>query len=98
MAMYFSLYWHFIIMVLLVMIFSGVMAFRFPRFPFSIVLMASGIIGYIYGVMTNLDEIAFIFIVINVFYSIVPIVLIEWAMYMRHKADEWEMQKSLLPK
>ncbi|WP_431030341.1 hypothetical protein [Lysinibacillus sp. LZ02] len=98
MAMYFSMYWHFIIMAMLVMIFSGVIGFRFPRFPFYIVLIASGVIGYVYSVLTNLEELFFVFIIANVYMSIVPIVLIEWAVYMRKKADEIEMHMSLVQK
>ncbi|MFF5994544.1 hypothetical protein AAGS61_07265 [Lysinibacillus sp. KU-BSD001] len=98
MAMYFSMYWHFIMMVVLVMVFSGVIGFRFPRFPFYMVLIASGIIGYVYSVLTNLEELFFVFIIANVYMSLVPIVLIEWAMYMRKKADEIEMHMSLVQK
>lgn len=92
MAMYFSMYWHFIVMVVLVMILSGYIGFRFPRFPFYIVLIASGLIGYGYSVMTHLQEISYVFIIFNVYIAIVPIILIEWGIYMRNKANELEIK------
>lgn len=98
MAMYFSMYWHFIIMIVVVMIYSGIISIRFPRFPFFIVLIANGIVGYVYSVMTHLQEIAYVFIISNVYMSIVPIIVIQWGIYMRGKADEIELQKDLLTK
>lgn len=94
MAEYFSMYWHFIVMVMLVMIISGYIGFRLPRFPFYIVLIASGIVGYVYSVMIHMQEISYVFIISNVYMSIVPIIVIQWGIYMRGKADEIEMKMS----
>ena len=95
MAMYFSMYWHFIVMVVFVMIISGYIGFRFPSFPFYIVLIASGIVGYGYSVMTKLQELSYIFIISNVYMSIVPILIIHWGIYMRQKADGINLNSSI---
>lgn len=91
MAMYFLMYWHFIMMIVLVMIFSGIVGFRFPRFPFFIILIVNGIIGYVYGAIMHLQEIFYVFVMANVYMSIVPIIVIQWGIYMRGRADEVEM-------
>ena len=92
MGMYFSMYWHFIVMVTLIMILSIVISFRFPRFPFYIVLIGSGFIGYVYAVMAHLGEFSFNLIAANVYAAFVTTLLVKWGYYLRQKADEMERQ------
>ena len=91
MGMYFLTYWHFILMITLMMILSIVISFRFPRFPFYIVLIGSGLIGYVYAVMVNLEEFSFNLIAANVYATFIATLLVKWGYYLRKKADEMEM-------
>ena len=86
------MYWHFLVMVMLIMIVAGAIVFLFPRFPFYIVLVGSGLIGYVYATMAYLEDILFIIIAVNVLAMPIPIVLAKWTYYLKHKADEMERQ------
>ena len=94
MAVYFSTYWHFIVMVTLIMILSIVISFRVPRFPFYIVLIGSGLIGYVYTVMVHLGEFSLNVIATNVYAAFIATLLVKWGYYLRQKADEIEMQRN----
>ncbi len=92
MGMYFSMYWHFPVMVMLIMIISGVISFRFPRFPFYIVLIGSGLIGYVYAFMADLAQFSLNLIAANVYAAFIVTLLVKWGYYLRRKADEMEKQ------
>ena len=92
MGMYFSMYWHFPVMVMLIMIISGVISFRVPRFPFYIVLIGSGLIGYVYAFMADLAQFSLNLIAANVYAAFIVTLLVKWGYYLRQKADEMEMQ------
>ena len=92
MGMYFSMYWHFIVMVTLIMILSIVISFRFPRFPFYIVLIGSGLIGYVYAFMADLAQFSLNLIAANVYAAFIVTLLVKWGYYLRKKADEMERQ------
>jgi len=86
------MYWHFPVMVMLIMIISGVISFRFPRFPFYIVLIGSGLIGYVYAFMADLAQFSLNLIAANVYAAFIVTLLVKWGYYLRQKADEMEMQ------
>ena len=86
------MYWHFLVMVMLIMIVASSIGFLFPRFPLYIVLIGSGLIGYVYATMAYLEDILFILIAVNVFAMLIPILLAKWIYYLKHKADEIEKQ------
>ena len=92
MAMYFSMYWHFPVMVMLIMIISGVISFRVPRFPFYIVLIGSGLIGYVYAFMVDLAQFSLNVIAANVYAAFIVTLLVKWGYYLRQKANQMEMQ------
>ena len=92
MAMYFSMYWHFPVMVMLIMIISGVISFRVPRFPFYIVLIGSGLIGYVYAFMADLAQFSLNLIAANVYAAFIVTLLVKWGYYLRQKANQMEMQ------
>ena len=92
MAMYFSMYWHFPVMVMLIMIISGVISFRVPRFPFYIVLIGSGLIGYVYAFMVDLAQFSLNLIAANVYAAFIVTLLVKWGYYLRQKANQMEMQ------
>ena len=92
MGMYFSMYWHFPVMVMLIMIISGVISFRVPRFPFYIVLIGSGLIGYVYAFMADLAQFSLNLIAANVYAAFVTTLLVKWGYYLRQKANQMKMQ------
>ena len=92
MGMYFLTYWHFIVMVILIMVLSIVISFRVPRFPFYIVLIGSGLIGYVYTVMVHVGEFSLNVIAANVYAAFIATLLVKWGYYLRQKADQMEMQ------
>ena len=92
MAIYFSMYWHFPVMVILIMILSIVISFRVPRFPFYIVLIGSGLIGYVYAFMADLAQFSLNVIAANVYAAFIVTLLVKWGYYLRKKADEMEKQ------
>ena len=92
MGMYFLTYWHFIVMVILIMIFSIGISVRVPRFPFYIVLIGSGLVGYVYASMTDLAQFSLNLIAANVYAAFIATLLVKWGYYLRQKADQMEMQ------
>ena len=90
MGMYFLTYWHFIVMVALIMILSMGISVRAPRFPFYIVLIGSGVVGYVYAFMTDLALFSLNLIAANVYAAFIATLLVKWGYYMRQKADEME--------
>ena len=92
MGMYFLTYWHFIVMVMLIMILSIGISVRVPRFPFYIVLIGSGLVGYVYAFMTDLTQFSLNVIIANVYAAFIATLLVKWGYYMRQKADQMELQ------
>ena len=92
MGMYFLTYWHFIVMVILIMILSIFISFRVPRFPFYIVLIGSGLIGYVYAFMTDLEQFSLNLFAANVYAAFIATLLVKWGYYLRKKVNEMEMQ------
>ena len=92
MGMYFITYWGFMVMVTLIVILSIVISFRFPRFPFYIVLIGSGLIGFVYAFTTDLGKFSLNLIACNVYAAFIATLLVKWGYYLRKKADETERQ------
>ena len=92
MGMYFLTYWDFIVMVTLIMILSIVISFRFPRFPFYIVLIGSGLLGFVYAFTADLEQYLFNLIAANIYAAFIATVLVKWGYYLRQKADKVERQ------
>ena len=92
MGMYFSTYWHFIVMVILIMIFSIGISVRVPRFPFYIVLIGSGLVGYVYTVTVHVGQFSLNVIAANVYAAFIATLLVKWGYYLRQKADQMETQ------
>ncbi len=75
---------------MVLMIISGLICFIFPRFPSYIILAVSGLIGFIYAVITNVFDLAIFIILINMTVSSIPIVMVKYAFYLHRKANEME--------
>ncbi|WP_427110098.1 hypothetical protein [Lysinibacillus xylanilyticus] len=92
MAFYFLLYWHFLLMVMLIIIFAGSITFLFPRFPSIVVLVISGLIGLVYSILIDFTNARYFFISINVIVTSIPIILIRYLLFLKRKAEEMEVE------
>lgn len=87
-AFYFLIWWHFLVMIMVIMIISGIVCFLFPRFPSFIIILTSGFIGYLYSLIINGEALAFIIITINIVVSIIPVLLVKYVLFLQRKAME----------
>ncbi|MFJ6264624.1 hypothetical protein [Lysinibacillus xylanilyticus] len=88
----FLLYWHFLVMVMLIIIFAGIISFLFPRFPSIVVLIISGLMGFVYSICMDFKDGSLFFISINVVVTSIPILLIKYLLFLKRKAEEMEKE------
>jgi len=92
MAFYFLLYWHFLLMVMVIMIVAGIVTFLFPKFPSIVVLIISGLMGFVYSICIDFKDGIYFFISINVVVASIPILLIRYLLFLKRKAEEMEVE------
>lgn len=90
MAFYFQLYWHFLLMIMVMIILAGLITFLIPRIPSVYVLAFSGLIGLIYSRLIEMEQTYLFFISINLLTTILPILLIRYLQYLKRTAEEME--------
>ncbi|MFC9541109.1 hypothetical protein ACFTQ7_14625 [Lysinibacillus sp. NPDC056959] len=88
MVFYLLLYWHFLVMIMLVIIFAGMITFLFPRFSSIVLLILGGLIGFVYSIFIDYKDASFFFISINLVVSSIPILLIRYLHFLKRKAEE----------
>jgi len=92
MGFYFLLYWHFLVMIMLIMIFAGIITFLFPQFPSIVVLIISGLVGFVYSICIDFKDGIYFFISINLVVTSIPILLIRYLLFLNRKAEEMEKE------
>ena len=92
MAFYFLMYWHYLVMLMLIMILATVISLFFPHLPSYILLIVSGLMGYVYSILTYLEDGMLFIIVMNLFVALVPILMIKYLQFLKRKAIEMEQQ------
>ncbi len=92
MVFYFFLYWHFLVMVMLIIIFAGIITFLFPKFPSIVVLVFSGLIGFVYTICIDFKDACIFLIGINCVVSFISILLIRYLQFLQRKAEELEKE------
>ncbi|MGE7998960.1 hypothetical protein ACQKOF_09830 [Lysinibacillus sp. NPDC093190] len=92
MAFYFLLYWHFLLMVMVIMIVAGIITFLFPKFPSIVVLIISGVMGFVYSICIDFKDASLFFIGINCVVSLISILLIRYLLFLKRKAEEMEKE------
>ncbi|MFJ8099892.1 hypothetical protein [Lysinibacillus sp. NPDC096212] len=92
MAFYFLIYWHFLLMVMVIMIVAGIVTFLFPKFPSIVVLIISGLMGFVYSICIDFKDGIYFFISINVVVASIPILLIRYLLFLIRKAEEMEVE------
>ncbi|MFC0188677.1 hypothetical protein ACFFJY_10290 [Fictibacillus aquaticus] len=90
MAFYFFLYWHFFVMVMLVMLLSGLTAAFFPRVHILKIAAASAISGILYAVIYDVIELSFYPAVMNIVFSLLSTGIIKYNHFLRKTAEEIE--------
>lgn len=90
MAFYFQLYWHLLLMIMVMIILAGLITFLIPRIPSVLVLAFSGLIGLIYARLIEMEQAYLFFISINLLTTILPILLIRYLQYLKRTAEEME--------
>lgn len=81
-------------MITMVMIISGIVSYLFPRFPSLIILLTSGLIGFVYSLFIDGEGLAFYIIIINIVVSLFSILMFKYAFYLQRKAEEMEESDS----
>ena len=79
-------------MIMMIMLISGTVSFLFPRFPSLIILIASGLIGFVYSLFIDGEALMFSIVAINIVVSLIPILMFKYLFYLQRKAEK--MQKS----
>lgn len=82
MVFYFLFYEHFLVMIMLVIIFTGIITFLFPRFPSIVLLILSGLVGFVYSIFIGYKDTSFFFICINLVVSSIPILFIKYLHFL----------------
>ncbi|ETI68263.1 hypothetical protein [Neobacillus vireti] len=89
-ALYFMLYWHFWVMVILVLLLSGLICALFPRLNFLIILLASGFIGYLYPLIIEVEDLTLFTVVTNIVFSLIGIGYVKFFFFLKKKAEEYQ--------
>ncbi|MGE7674376.1 hypothetical protein ACQKMV_12445 [Lysinibacillus sp. NPDC094403] len=90
MAFYFLLYWHFLVMIMVIMIVAGNITFLIPKFLSIVVLIISGLIGFVYSICIDFKDSIYFFISINLVVTSIPILLSRYLLFLNRKAEEME--------
>ena len=77
-------------MIMMIMLISGTVSFLFPRFPSLIILIASGLIGFVYSLFIDGEALMFSIVVINIVVSLIPILMFKYLFYLQRKAEEMQ--------
>ena len=85
---YFHLYWHFIVVIISVMLLSGVISYLLPRLNFVLIVITSGLIGYLYTVVIEVKDLAVISIGITVVCSLLVIGVARYMLFLKRKGEE----------
>ncbi|GEM_PF-1953781 len=92
MGFYFLLYWHFLMMIMFLMLFSGIITLLYSQFSSIVVLIVSGLIGFVYSILIEIKDSSFLFISINLIVTVIPILLMRYLLFLKRKAEEMERE------
>lgn len=79
-------------MVMVIMIVAGIITFLFPKFPSIVVLVISGLMGFVYSICIDFKDGIYFFISINLVVTSIPIILIRYLLFLNRKAEEMEKE------
>lgn len=78
-------------MIMMIMLISGTVSFLFPRFPSFIILIASGLIGFVYSLFIDGEALMFSIVVINIVGSLIPVLMFKYLFYLQRKAEKMQI-------
>jgi hypothetical protein len=73
---------------MLIMLVSGLVSFMFRRFPSWVIIVLSGLIGYIYSIIVDAADLATIIVSICIVFSLIPILLAKLAVLLKEKENQ----------
>lgn len=84
--------WHFFVLVMILMLIGGIISYVLPRFSSYLVLLIFAVIGYFYAVYFQVPNLAIILIAIICVFTLIPIALVKYTIYLQHLADRFEKE------
>ncbi|WP_339217441.1 hypothetical protein [Ornithinibacillus sp. FSL M8-0202] len=85
---YFTLWWHFLVLIMLIMLGSGLVSFTFKRFPSWIILIVSGLVGLIYSIVVDAVSLTILIVPICIVFSLIPILFAKFAVLLKEKEQQ----------
>jgi hypothetical protein len=82
---YFQIWWHFLVLLMSIMIVSGLVSYFLPRIPIFITVAMSGLLGYIYSILIDGQGLATFIVLVVIAASLIPILLAKYAIFLRDK-------------
>ncbi len=73
---------------MLIMLVSGLVCFIFQRLPSWVIILVSGLIGYIYSIIVDAVSLAIIIVPICIVFSLIPILFAKFAVLLREKEKQ----------
>lgn len=84
--------WHFFVLVMILMLIGGLISYVLPRFSSYLVLLIFAVIGYFYAVYFRVPNLAIILITIICIFTLIPIALVKYTIYLQQLADRLEKE------
>jgi hypothetical protein len=82
---YFQIWWHFLVLIMSIMIVSGLVSYLLPRIPIFIIVAVSGLLGYIYSILIDGQGLVTFIVLVVIAASLIPILLAKYAIFLRDK-------------
>ncbi|RLQ92367.1 hypothetical protein [Falsibacillus albus] len=89
-VIYYLLYWHFLLMVVLILILSALVSVLFPRIHFLFLILASGLAAYFYTVVVEVKDLTLFTIIVNSTFSFIGIGYVKCLIYLKKKGEEYQ--------
>ncbi|BDH61368.1 hypothetical protein MTP04_14980 [Lysinibacillus sp. PLM2] len=85
---YLLLWWHFPVLIVILMFVSGLICYLFPRFPSFIIMLLNVLMGFVYSIIINAEALSFLIVCVTVIFTLIPILLVKYTIHLKRKADE----------
>lgn len=85
---YLMVWWHFLVLITLIMLVSGLVSFIFHRSPSWVIIIVCGLIGFIYSIIVDAVGLATIIVSICIVFSLIPILFAKFAVLLKEKENQ----------
>lgn len=93
-AFYFTMWWHFLILIMLIMLVSGFVGFIYQRVPSWVIMIVSGLIGFVYSIFIDAVGLTIVIIAICIVFSLIPILFANYAALLKEKEKQIKKDES----